>query len=218
LTKQAGQFSLTTVGTYRIAPSHGFEGREVIFQKALPTTTAMATKSYLKRTISPGKKWTLTRNRSNNSLTMDEGKGARKSDFIKETPTRNEQPSERAQVLPKKPRSVIKKDLIAIFGDGRRTPAPSTERSPIEMVKQRRECSPAGKGDVGTGTGGKTVDNNSCLTPIVKKTRDKTKSIIQDEENEKEQTTKKPRSEDEESKVGNKVDLESMSASLRKKG
>ncbi len=37
------------------------------------------------------------------SSTMDEGKGARKSDFITETPTRNEQPSKRAQVLPKKP-------------------------------------------------------------------------------------------------------------------
>jgi len=143
-------------------------------------------------------------------------KGARKSNFITETLTRNEQPSERAQVLPKKPRSVIKKDLIAFFGDGRRTPAPSTEGSPIETVKQYREFSPADKGDVGTGTGGKTVDNNSWLTPIVKKKWDKTKSIIQDEENEKEQTTKKPRSDDEESKVGNTVDLESMSASLRK--
>jgi hypothetical protein len=86
------------------------------------------------------------------------------------------------------------------------------------MVKQRREYSPAGKEDVGTGTGGMTVDNNSWLTPIVKKKRDKTKSIIQDEENEKEQSAKKPRSDDEESKAGNTVDLESMSASLRKKG
>jgi len=149
---------------------------------------------------------------------MDEGKGARKSNFITETPTRNDQPSERAQVLPKKPRSVIKKDLIAFFWDGRWTTAPSTEGSPIETVKQRREYSPAGKEDVGTGTGGMTVDNNRWLTPIVKKKRDKTKSIIQDEENEKEQTTKKPRSDNEESKVGNTVDLESMSASLRKKG
>ena len=54
---------------------------------------------------------------------MDEGKGARKSDFITETPTRNEQPSKRAQDLPKKPRSAIKKDLIAFLGDGRRTPS-----------------------------------------------------------------------------------------------
>ncbi len=65
---------------------------------------------------------------------MDEGKGARKSDFITETLTRNEQPSKRAQVLPKKPRLVIKKDLIAFLGDGQRTPAPSTEGSPIETV------------------------------------------------------------------------------------
>ncbi len=86
---------------------------------------------------------------------MDEGKGARKSNFITETPTRNEQPSKRVQVLPKKPRSAIKKDLIAFFGGGQRTPAPSTEGSPIETVKQRREYSPAGKGDSGTGAGGR---------------------------------------------------------------
>ena len=53
---------------------------------------------------------------------MDEGKGARKSNSIMETPTRNEQPSKHVQVLPKKPRSAIKKDLIAYFRDGRRTP------------------------------------------------------------------------------------------------
>ena len=47
---------------------------------------------------------------------MDEGKGARKSDFIMKTPTRNEQPSKHEQVLPKKPRSAIKKDLIAFLG------------------------------------------------------------------------------------------------------
>jgi hypothetical protein len=52
----------------------------------------------------------------------------------------------------------------------------------------------------------------------VKKKRDKIKSTLQDAENEEEQTTKKPRSDDEESKVGNTLDLESMGASLRKKG
>ena len=52
----------------------------------------------------------------------------------------------------------------------------------------------------------------------MKKKRDKTKPTPQDKENEEEQMTKKPRSDDEESKVGNTVDLESMSASLRKKG
>ena len=145
---------------------------------------------------------------------MDEGKGARKSDSITETPTRNGLPSEREQDLPKKPRSAIKKD----FGDGRRTPAPSTEGSPIETVMQRREYSPAGKGDSGTGAEGKTVDNNRWRTPTVKKMRDKSKSTPQDAEDEEGQTTKKPRSDDKESKVGNTVDLESMGASLRKKG
>ncbi len=90
-------------------------------------------------------------------------------------------------MLPKKPRSAIKKDLIAFFGEGRRTPAPSTEGSPIETVKQRREHSSAGQGDVEPVIVGKTVDNNSWLTPTVKKKRDKTKSITQDEENEKDQ-------------------------------
>ena len=93
---------------------------------------------------------------------MDEGKGARKSDSITETPTRNEQPSKRVQVLPKKPRSAIKKDLLAFFGDGRRTPAPSIEGSPIETVMQCRDYSPPGKGDSGTGAGGKAV----CHNPI----------------------------------------------------
>lgn len=79
---------------------------------------------------------------------------------------------------------------------------------------QRREYSPAGKGDSGTGAGGKTVNNNSWRTPTVKKKRDKSKSTHQDAEDEEGQTTKKPRSDDEESKVGNTVDLESMGASL----
>ena len=149
---------------------------------------------------------------------MDEGKGARKSDSITETPTRNELPSEREQVLPKKPRSAIKKDLIAYFGDGRRTPAPSTEGSPIETVMQRREYSPAGKGDSGTGAGGKTVDNNSWRTPTVKKKRDKSKSTPQDVEDEEGQSTKKPRSDDKESKVGNTVDLESNGCLTTKEG
>ena len=35
--------------TYRTAPSHGFEGREAIFLKGLPTTIATVTRSYLKR-------------------------------------------------------------------------------------------------------------------------------------------------------------------------
>ncbi len=143
---------------------------------------------------------------------MDKGKGARKSDSITGTPTRNKLPSECEQALPKKPRSAIKKDLIAYFRDGRRTPAPSTEGSPIETVMQRREreYSPAGKGDSGTGAGGKTVDNNRWHTPTVKKKRDKIKSTPQDAEDEEGQATKK--------KVGNTVDLESMGASLRKEG
>jgi len=66
LTKQAGPPLRIIAGTYHTAPSHGFEGREAIFLKGLPTTIATATRSYLKRIFSPGAKWKsiLTRNRS----------------------------------------------------------------------------------------------------------------------------------------------------------
>ena len=63
---------------------------------------------------------------------MEEGKGARKSDDITATPIRKALPksgnqqSEREQVLPKKPRSALKKDLTGYFGDGKRSPAPTT--------------------------------------------------------------------------------------------
>ncbi len=73
------------------------------------------------------------------------------------TPIRNALPSKREQVLPKKPRSVLKKDLIAYFGDGKRSPAPTTAGNPIDTVIQRQELqtvSPTGKGDSGTGAGG----------------------------------------------------------------
>ncbi len=58
---------------------------------------------------------------------MEDGKGARKSDDITATPIRTalatseKQQSEREQELPKKPRSVLKKDLTAYFGDGKRS-------------------------------------------------------------------------------------------------
>jgi hypothetical protein len=38
LTKQTGPPFHTTAGTYRTAPSHGFEGREAIFLKGLPNS------------------------------------------------------------------------------------------------------------------------------------------------------------------------------------
>ena len=64
MTKQAGPPLCFIAGTYHTVPSHGFEGREEIFLKGLPTTIATATRSYLKRIFSPGTKWTpiLTRN------------------------------------------------------------------------------------------------------------------------------------------------------------
>jgi len=114
---------------------------------------------------------------------MEDGKGARKSDDITATPTRiaptasKNQQSEREQEPPKKPRSVLKKDLTEYFGQGKRTPAPTTEGNPIKTVIQRREMQVAlgtstGKEGSATGEGGTKDDsNNSWLTPLVKRSK-----------------------------------------------
>ncbi len=145
------------------------------------------------------------------------------------TPIRNALPSKREQVLPKKPRLVLKKDLIAYFGDGKRSPAPTTEGNPSDTVIQRRELqtvSPKGKGGSETEAGGKRDDANSWCTPIAKKKRDKSKATSQDAEDEGGQHDKKPRSDNEDSageqskgteQAGHTVDLESMSTLPRKK-
>jgi hypothetical protein len=136
---------------------------------------------------------------------MEEGKGARKSDDITETPIRKALPqqSKREQVLPKKLRSALKKDLTAYFGDGKRSPVPTTAGNPIDAVIQCRELqsgTPKGKGGSKTEAGGKTDDANSWRTPIAKKKRDKSKATSQDAEDEggqhnkkQDQTTKTPR-------------------------
>ncbi len=115
---------------------------------------------------------------------MEDGKGARKSDEITATPTRtattnkNHQ-SEREQEPPKKPRSVLKKDLTEYFGQGKRSPVPTTEGNPIETVIQRREMqgvldTSTGKDGSATGEGGtKDDNNNSWLTPLVKRSKGK---------------------------------------------
>ena len=156
---------------------------------------------------------------------MEDGKGARKSDDITATPIRKalptsgKQQSEREQEMPKKPRLAMKKDLTAYFGKGKRLPGPTTAGNPIETVIQRHELqtgTTTGKGDSGTEAGGNTDDNNSWRTPIAKKKRDKSKATPQDAEEEEGQHNKNPRSDNKES-AGERVDLESMSASLRKK-
>ena len=120
---------------------------------------------------------------------MEDGKGARKSDNITATPirkmlpTRGKQQSECEQELPKKPRSAMKKDLTAFFGEGKRSPGPTTAGNPIETVIQHRELqvgTPTGKGDSGAGAGGKKDDNNSWRTPLIKKKRDKSNLTPQD--------------------------------------
>ncbi len=64
---------------------------------------------------------------------MEDGKGARKSDDITATPIRKarttsgKQQSKRKQELPKKPKSAMKKDLTAFFGNGKRSVAANVE-------------------------------------------------------------------------------------------
>ena len=81
-------------------------------------------------------------------------------------------------------------------------------------------------GDSGAGAGGKKDDNNGWRTPLVKKKRVKSNTTPQDAEGEEGQNNKKPRSDDKESageqskgteQAGPIVDLESMSASMKKK-
>ena len=139
---------------------------------------------------------------------MEDGKGARKSDNITATlirkaiPTSGKQQSKREQEMPKKPRSALKKDLTAYFGDVKRSPVPTTAGNPIKTVIQRRKlqtCTPTGKGDSGAGAGGKKEDNNSWHTPLVKKKRDKSKATPQGKTRRdnitknQDQTTKNPR-------------------------
>jgi hypothetical protein len=128
---------------------------------------------------------------------MEDGKGARKSNDITATPIRKALPqqSEREQVLPKKPRSALKKDLTAYFGDGKRSPVPTTAGNPIDTVIQCRKLQPGtpkGKGGSETEVVGKTDDTNSWSTPIVKKKRDKSKATPHDAEDEEGQHNKKP--------------------------
>jgi hypothetical protein len=163
---------------------------------------------------------------------MSQPRGARKSDNITATPTRTalttskKQQSEREQEMPKKPRSVLKKDLTEYFDPGKRSPVPTTAGNPIDTVIQCRKLqvgTPTGKEDSGTGEGGgKKDNNNSWLTPLVKKKRGKSNRATKDARDEEGHNNKKLRSDDKEESAGEQqagftVDLESMSASMRKK-
>ncbi len=121
----------------------------------------------------------------------------------------------------------MKNDLTEYFGQGKRSPVPTTAGNPIETVIQRLELqvvlgTRTGKEDSGTGEGGKKDDNNSWLPPLVKKKRGKKNKTPKDAKDEEGH----PRSDDEDSageqskgtdQAGATVDLESMSALMRKK-
>ena len=165
---------------------------------------------------------------------MEEGKGARKSDDITATPMRmavtpnDKQQSERKQEATKNPRSTMKKDLINYFGTGKRSPAPSTADNVIATVLQRCELqggTPKGMGDSGAGAGGEKCNIDSWLTPIAKK-GNKNKNSPKGASNEEGQNNTNSRSDDKETvgktskekeQPGFVVDLESMSASMKKK-
>jgi hypothetical protein len=166
---------------------------------------------------------------------MEAGKGTRKSNDITATPTRTTpttsvpQQGEREQDVPKKLRSAMKKALTDFFGQGKRAPGPTTAGNPIDTVIQRHISTigtTTGKGDSGAVVGGQTDDTNNWRTPLAKKKQDKRNTKTRGAEVEEGQTTKKPRSDNEQyageqskgtEQAGHTVDLEPMSALLRKK-
>ena len=118
-----------------------------------------------------------------------------------------------------------------MFFRGKRSSVPTIAGNPMEKVIQHRKLqvvlgTPTGKEDSGTGEGGKKDDNNSWLTPLVKKKRGKRNKTPKDTRDEEGHNTKKPRSDNEDSageqskgtdQAGATVDLESISASMRTK-
>jgi hypothetical protein len=114
----------------------------------------------------------------------------------------NRQTTEQTQAgSAKKPQSTMKKGLENYFGQGKRSPLPSTAGNPIATVLQRREVqgsTPTGKGDSGAGAEGKKGNTDSWHTPIAKK-GDKNKNSPQGVSNKDGQNNKKTRSDDKES-------------------
>jgi hypothetical protein len=135
---------------------------------------------------------------------MEVGRGACKSNDISATLMRkavtpnNKQQSKREQEAPKKLRSAMKKGLKNYFGQGKRSPIPSTAGNLIATVVQRPNArcgTPMGKGGNEAGEEGEgDKDNTKWLTPITKKGSKSLRSAS----NENGQN-KKPRSDNEES-------------------
>jgi hypothetical protein len=137
------------------------------------------------------------------------GKGACKSADITATPMRAEvtlnrkQGREREQEVPKKLRGIVKKGIDDYFGRGKRIPAPPTKGDLVTTVVQRRNSRGA----------------KSLRTESANNDKDQNKKPRSDNENlagEENQEGKKGL-EEEERWGGFMVDLESMSASMKKK-
>jgi hypothetical protein len=141
--------------------------------------------------------------------TTEREKGGHKIDDITATPARAEvTPNgklcrECKQEAPKKIRGIIKKGLKDYFGEGNRTPAPSMEADPVSTVVHRRDS---------RGTKSPRAERASNSEGQNKKPRSDNEDL-EEEEN----TKGKEGSWGMEEQGGFIVDLESMSAMLKKK-
>jgi hypothetical protein len=169
--------------------------------------------------------------------TREGGKGACKSNDVSATPMRmvvthfDKQPSKRKQDVPKKLRLVMKRHLKKYFGPGKRSPILLTAGNLIPTVVQRRDEQgrpPTGKGGNKAGVVGDGDTNPTrWLTPITKTGgksirskstedgRNKNPRSDNKEPGGEESTQKK--SKEEGAQAGFTVDLESMSASMKRK-
>jgi hypothetical protein len=141
--------------------------------------------------------------------TTKRGKGARKSAGITATPMRAEetpngkQGREHKQEAPKKSWGIVKKGLDDYFGKGKRIPAPSTKGDLVTMVVQRRDTRNAKSLRTESANNNKGQDKNP-------------RSENKDSAGEKNQEGKKGL-EEEEGGGGFVADLDSMSASMKRK-
>jgi hypothetical protein len=140
---------------------------------------------------------------------MKRENGTHKSDNITATPMRAEvtpnrkQGRERKREAPKKLRGILKKGLDDYFGKGKRIPVPSTKGDPVTRVVRRHNS-----------RGAKSLRTES--TNSNEGQNKKPRSDDEDSEGEENKKGKKGL-EEEEGQGGFAVDLESMSASMKKK-
>ncbi len=166
--------------------------------------------------------------------TMEGGRGACKSNDILAIPMRNvvthhdKQQSKREQDAPKKLQSAMKKDRKNYFGQGKRSPIPSTAENPLVQRHDKQGGTPTGKGGIRAGEEGDGDTNNTrWSTPIMKKGSKSIRSVSNengqnkkqrsDDKESGEEESNQKKSEEEGEQAGFAVDLKSMSTSMKKK-